>query len=129
DEKIERDLTPEKEAQPADLQKQQAELRKQIGPDTPLTKQLTTQLNKLRSDQANMEFELNNRKAKLAVLESNLQDAITAGDKDKVARLRKEIEAPRRDVEQRTEALATKKDEVERAQKELTDHTAPLDAI
>src|SRR5947199_10076348 len=41
EEKIERDTTPEKEAQIAELRKQQAQLLQQLGPDTPETKSRT----------------------------------------------------------------------------------------
>src|SRR6266498_2360999 len=60
DEKIERDTTPEKEAQIADLRKQQAELNKQLGPDTPRTKELTARINQLENDRQKMELKLNN---------------------------------------------------------------------
>src|SRR5213080_1675034 len=44
DQKIERDTTPEKESQLADLRQKQAELLKQLGPDTPETKSRTARL-------------------------------------------------------------------------------------
>src|SRR5437762_10194617 len=108
---------------------QQAELSKQLGPDTPRTKELIGRLNQLKSDQAKMEFKFNNDKAVLGVMEVNLQDAITANNKDKIRELSKKIQGPRADLAAQTEAIARKKDEVAAAQKELSDHTAPLDAV
>ena len=129
DEKIERDTTPEKEAQIAELRTQQAELNKQLGPDTSRFKELTARINQLDNDRQKMELKFNNDKAELAVKESNLQDAVTAGDKDRVRRLTQEIAKPRADVTAQTEALAAKKDDIAQARKELADHTAPLDAV
>src|SRR5438067_2290872 len=128
DEKIVRDTTPEKEAQLADLKKRQAELTKQLGPDTPETQQRTKHINDLVSQQANMEFALNTLKANVGVMESNLQDAVTAGDTARIRELTQKIAAPRKQLEQDAEALAAKKEEVAAARKELDDQTAPLAA-
>src|SRR5215213_4822505 len=56
DEKIERDLTPEKDAELARLKAQAAELSKTYGADAPEVKKRTAVLRQLESDQARMEF-------------------------------------------------------------------------
>src|SRR4029079_5133465 len=49
-EKIERDTTPEKEAQIADLRKQQADLTTQLGPDNARNKEFVARINQLEND-------------------------------------------------------------------------------
>src|SRR5947207_648306 len=66
DDKIQRDTTPELQAEIAHLQQQQAELNKQLGPDTPQTKALTALVLALKNDQAKMEFAFNTLKANVA---------------------------------------------------------------
>src|SRR5688500_8256572 len=80
DEKIERDLTPEKEAEIKELQAQQAELTKTYGPNAAEVKKRVAVLRKLESEQSNMEFALNTLKAETGVKQSQLQDAITAAE-------------------------------------------------
>src|SRR5688572_13164174 len=82
DEKIERDLTPEKEAEIKALQAEVAELQPKYGPEAPETKQRVALLRQLESEQSKMEFDLNTLKANVGVQESQLQDAVTAGERE-----------------------------------------------
>src|SRR2546423_7641043 len=45
---------------------------------------------------SNIQFEYNNRKATVGVMEANLQDANTRGDKEAARRIRQELEQPER---------------------------------
>src|SRR5215212_9534362 len=102
DQKIQRDETPEKKAEIAELQKKQAELSRQLGAASPRNQELTARIRKLENDQSKMELKLNNDKAVLGVMESNLQDAITAGDKERRAQLERDISKPRANVAAQT---------------------------
>src|SRR3954451_2359390 len=63
DEKIERDQTPEREAELAKLKEEREALPKELAPDTPGTQRLQAIVRQLTSDQSNMEFALNTLKS------------------------------------------------------------------
>ena len=128
DQKIERDQTPEAEAELAQLKAVRGDLAKQVGPDTPGTQKLAAVVRQLTSDVSNMEFALNTLKSQVTVTESQLQDAVTADQKDQIRSLSAQLKGPRAQLDQDTEALFQKKQELERAKKELADHTQELDA-
>ena len=107
-----------------------AEADKSLGARREYLEKLKVDIKELDSDRATAEFTLNNKKAVLGVMEGALQDAVAANDKDRIDRISKEIVEPRRDVEQRTEALAN--DIVmkrEALQQEFRKETAAVDAL
>ncbi len=128
DEKIERDLTPEKEARIKQLQSEADALKPTYGADAPETKKRKAVLRQLESEQSKMEFDLNTLKALVTVDESQLQDAITAGDKARVKHLNEKLAEPRKKLVHDTEAMAAKKEAVAQARLDLQNYTAPLDA-
>jgi len=127
DEKIERDLTPEKEARIKQLQAEADELQATYGADAPETKKRKAVLRQLESEQSKMEFDLNTLKALVTVDESQLQDAITGGDKERVKQLNEKLAEPRKKLVHDTEAMAAKKEAVAQARLDLQNYTAPLD--
>src|SRR4051812_43541777 len=88
DEKITRELTPEVQKQAnqidAEIQKKQAE----IDQHDQRYKEITAELATLENQRSDIEFRLNNLKSEVGVLESNLQDAITANQPEQVKKLR-----------------------------------------
>jgi hypothetical protein len=76
-----------------------------------------------------MEFALNTLKAEVGVIESQLQDAITANDKPRVRELTDKLEKPRAKLTADTEAMAAKKAAVAAARLDLQGYTKPLDDV
>jgi mono/diheme cytochrome c family protein/plastocyanin len=129
DEKIERDLTPEKEAEIARLKEERKPLEPKFGAGNPEVQKRTATIRQLESDQSNMEFAYNTLKAGVGVTESQLQDAITANDKERITQLRQKLEKPKAQLMQDDEALSAKKAAVIQAKKDLAEFTAPLDNV
>src|SRR4051812_15839958 len=85
EEKIERDLTPDKLKQQAQLQQQIDEKQKQIEARDADFAKIDNQIKQLESTRSTTEFRLNTQKSELSVLEANLQDAKAQGDTKLVA--------------------------------------------
>src|SRR5215211_5346038 len=95
-EKIDRESTPEKEARLAQLQQALAQQEKALSANSGELKQLQDQIAKITSDRSNLEFNSNSKKAVLTVMESQLQDAMTANETERAKELQAKIAEPRK---------------------------------
>src|ERR1043166_3948958 len=80
DEKITQELTADKTARLAELDKEIESKRQELEKKDKERPKLVAQIRQFESDQSKMEFEYNTLKANVGVEEGKLQDAITAGD-------------------------------------------------
>jgi cbb3-type cytochrome oxidase cytochrome c subunit len=129
EEKIHRDLTPEKQAQIAKLDKQIAGKDAEIESKDADYKKDIGAVRKLESDQADMEFKINSLKANVGVLEGNYQDAVTAGDQEKADSIMKKLAPGREQLNHDLKALEDKKNELKEARGKLADKLAVITAL
>jgi cytochrome c551/c552 len=122
-EKIDRETTDEKKARLDQLQQAIARQDAALGEHAGEIKQLEAQIQQVTSDRSNLEFNQNSKKANLTVMESNLQDAITANDTERVKELQAKIAEPKKVVDAQAEDLARMADELTRLKGELADRT------
>ncbi|MGB7156726.1 MAG: c-type cytochrome [Tepidisphaeraceae bacterium] len=104
--KIDRESTPEKQQRLEQLKEQLAAQEKTLAISAEEQKKLAAQITQLISDRSNLEFKQNSEKALLTVDESQLQDAITANQPQRVKALREKIAGPREQVDKQAERLA-----------------------
>ncbi len=131
DEKLHRDFTPEKKAQAAALELEIDKLQDALNSHGSQVQSLTDQLKARDSDRANLEFRLNTLKANVGVMETQLQDAITAGNADKQKQLTAQLNSPdnRPALKKMTDDLAHIKDDIFNTRLALKDATAARDAV
>ncbi|MGH7178173.1 MAG: multiheme c-type cytochrome, partial [Tepidisphaeraceae bacterium] len=126
--KLRRDLTAEKKSQLDTLQKEIEAAGRELEPRRKEIAELHERIRRDDSDRSTMEFQLNTLKANVGVMESLLQDAVTAGDTKRVEQRTAEIAGPRKKLFDDTEALARKTDDLMSARRELAAKTTALDA-
>lgn len=129
EEKIQSDLTPDKQKLRDQLDAQIADKQKQIEASDKDYDRLTAEMKKLESDRATSEFHYNTQKSLVGVLESNLQDAKAAGDTQLSSEIEAKLKEPRATLAKMSEELeAIKVDQKQR--KEARDKkTAEIDAL
>ena len=81
------------------------------------------QIQQVTSDRSNLEFDHNTRKANLTVMESSLQDAITANETERVMELQEKIAKPRQVVADQAEEMFEKAEKLKHLRAELADRT------
>src|ERR1019366_5477980 len=131
DEKLHRDFTPEKQAQAASLQLQIDTLQQALTSHGSQVQTLTDQVKAKDGDRANLEFRLNTLKANVGVMETQLQNAVTAGDSQEQQRLTALLNSPdnRPKLKAMTNDLAHIKDDITTTRQALKEATAGRDTV
>jgi cytochrome c551/c552 len=143
EEKIKRELTPEETKAIANLEQQIADTQKQLHEHNKSYQDLEATKKQKESDRAALDFKLSNLKSTVGVFQTNLQDAIASEDKEAIDKLKAELEAPQKELNQwledqfkLTEEIRelTRKMEEESAQliqlkKQYTEQTTSIDAL
>ncbi len=129
DEKIHRDLTPEKKAKIAQLDEQIAKKDAEIETKDAEYKKDVDVVRVLQSDQSDMEFKLNTLKANVGVLETNYQDSVTAGDTEAAAKKKQTLDSEHEKLANSLKDLEDKKNELAEARKKLGDKLAVLTGL
>src|SRR4051812_2706724 len=129
DEKITRELTPENKARIAAVDQQIAEKEAQITKAGSKYDQLNTKIVQTDAKRANIQFGYNNLKSEASVMESQLQDAVTAKDEATVRALEAKLAKPREELPKQAEEIYRLKTELADNRKELAATLAEVTAL
>src|SRR6185295_1065947 len=128
-EKITSAYTPDQQARLKDLQAQINGKQSEITSGNKEFEQRVAQMRQLESDRATTEFNYNTVKSDVGVLESNLQDAQTAGEKDRVESIERKLVSQRKLRSDLEEKLAAKKEEIQQTKEDIDRRRAELDKL
>ncbi len=117
--KLNTDLTPDKQQQIDQLVSDITRIETEILAGNERYKQLERDVKRLDSDRETIEFEVNTLKSNVAVMESNLQDARTSGDAARAQSILREMAKPAAILAEESEKLANKKEELQARRDEM----------
>lgn len=128
-EKINTALGADQKDRVKQLEQQLAEVTPKIESADKAYQQRVAQKQQLESDAATIEFNLNTTKSNVAVLESNLQDAKTAGDAERVGQIQRALAGPRKELSELAEKFAAMTTQIAEAKTDIDTRRADLDAM
>src|SRR5436190_19583127 len=128
-EKLERDLTPEKRKELADLEAQIEQAQKDLNQRNAEYKKLSEAIRAKESDRDTKDFTLKADKANIGVEQTHLQDAITAGDSKEVERLKRWLATREKELADHTEELAALNTQIAEDRKRLKDRSAAVEDL
>jgi cytochrome c551/c552 len=129
EERIQRELTEEQRQQLAALEQQKAAMEARIEREDEEYIRLSRQLQQTEDDRSKLEFRYNTLIADVNVMEAQLQDAITAGDRDRIRRIQERMQEPRARTDEMSEELGRLTQEGEDLRQRLNAKTADLDEL
>ena len=121
--------TPEQQAQIKELDALIAQKQKEVDAKQKEIEPIREQIRNLESQIATIQFEQNIIKADVAVNENHLEHAITAGDQEGQDRLRRALEAPRREVAEKAKRIEELTNELRDRKDVLAARTEERDAL
>jgi hypothetical protein len=129
EDKLSGETAPEKQARLDALNKEIADKSAQMQSRQGEIDRLNTQIKAKASERSTKEFFFNNLKAQVQVQESGLQDAVTAGDREKAKRLEQQLAEPRKKLAADAREIEQIKQDQVAAKERLAELTADLDAL
>lgn len=129
EDKIQRQLTPEERATLAKLTTDIGATEQQLDTQNKVYADLLAERKKVDSDRATLEFRLGNLKSNVQVSEALLQDAITEGDKAKIASITADLQEPRKQLFEMTEKVAALVERSAEIRSKVDAQSAQLDQL
>jgi len=127
--KIDRELPEEKQERVKQLDAEIEKRKQQIEQGNKDYQALNSEIARLESDKSNLEFRNNNLKAVVTVNEGKLQDAIAAGDAERIKSINADLAGPRKQVAANNEQLAEWARKITDDRDALKQKTAEIDRL